>query len=361
MRSMRLGIGYGLLVLLASLAGGGKLESAQNTGTQKTAARETGYAVKKPVFGGACRTCPWGAMAEIVKEAMRPYGWDIQICYTCAGGPREARMVSGAMIPTPPENASNAPPTPKGPVDFGATGSQFLWWAYQGTQDFAKDAEGPRKQLRMVANIQEPTYVIVAVRTDSGIKDLKEIVEKRLPVKMVARLSVGGPITPAVLAYYGLTKEKVESLGGTFRTNYSAGDDVDVVIGFGSLVNAPEYNVWYQASQKYDLKYLELPADLRAKLVKDFDLEERNIPVGLFRGMDRSIPTAARTGNVVYGRTDMPDDFAYTLAKAIDEHQDLLQWTHMNFSYNPRTVWRAFGVPLHPGAARYYRERGYMK
>ena len=33
----------------------------------------------------------------------------------------------------------------------------------------------------------------------------------------------------------------------------------------------------------------------------------------------------------------------------------------MNFSYNAHTVWKAYGVPLHPGAAQYYREKGYMK
>ena len=70
-----------------------------------------------------------------------------------------------------------------------------------------------------------------------------------------------------------------------------------------------------------------------------------------------------RTGTVIYGRTDMPDDFAYTLAKALDEHQDLFQWAGgaMNFSYNSHTVWKAFDIPLHPGAARYYKEKGYMK
>ena len=134
-----------------------------------------------------------------------------------------------------------------------------------------------------------------------------------------------------------------------------------MIIGFGSMVNAPEYRLWYEASQQHDLKYLELAPDLRAKLAKDLYLEQQNIPPGLFRGVDRAIPTVVRTGTVIYGRTDMPDEFAYTLAKAMDEHQDLLQWTHMNFSYNWRTVWKAFDVPLHPGAARYYKERGYMK
>ena len=56
-----------------------------------------------------------------------------------------------------------------------------------------------------------------------------------------------------------------------------------------------------------------------------------------------------------------PDDFAYAAAKALDEHQDLFQWSMQNFSYNSRAVWKAHGVPLHPGAARYYREMKYMK
>ena len=358
---MRLRIVYLTLVLLTSFAASIPLASAQTSRALAAATRETGYAVKKPVLGGACPLCPWGAMADIVKEAMKPYGWDIQICYVCAGGPREARMVAGAMMPVPRDGEGSHLPLPKGPIDFGVTGSQFLQWAYLGMDVFANDPEGPRKNLRMVAHIQEPTYLLVAVKADSGITNLSQIVEKRLPVKMVARVGIGGGITPALLDYYGLSKEKVESFGGSFYTNYPQGEEADVLIGFGSLVNAPEYRLWYEVSQQHDLKYLELAEDLREKLAKDFYLERRNIPFGLFRGVDRPIPTVARTGAVIYGRTDMPDEFAYTLAKAMDEHQDLLQWTHMNFSYNWRTVWKAFDVPLHPGAARYYKERGYMK
>ena len=321
---------------------------------------ETGYAVRKPVIGGACPLCPWGVMSEVVKKAMAPYGWDIQICYVCAGGPREARLVAGAMMPQRRPKDTDPHPLPKGPLDFGVTGSQFLQWAYLGMDVFANDPEGPRRHLRMVANIQEPTYLLVAVKADSGIANLSEIVEKRLPVNLVARTSIGGGITPAILDYYGLSKERVESFGGSYHTDYAYGEDADVFIGFGSMVNAPEYHLWYEASQKFDLKYLELAPDLRAKLARDLYLEQQNIPLGLFRGVDRPIPTVVRTGTVIYGRTDMPDEFAYTLAKAMDEHQDLLQWTHMNFSYNWRTVWKAFDVPLHPGAARYYQERGYM-
>jgi hypothetical protein len=134
-------------------------------------------------------------------------------------------------------------------------------------------------------------------------------------------------------------------------------------MGFGSLTNAPEYQVWYQATQKYDLKYLELAPDLKQKMMKEFGYKEGFVPAGAFRGVDKPIPTLVRDGTVIYGRTDMPDDFAYALAKAMDEHQELLQWANasMNWSYNWRTVWKAFDIPLHPGAAKYYKEVGYMK
>jgi TRAP-type uncharacterized transport system substrate-binding protein len=56
----------------------------------------------------------------------------------------------------------------------------------------------------------------------------------------------------------------------------------------------------------------------------------------------------------------MPDQFAYDLAKSIDERKDLLEMGYEHFAYDPSQVWKAYGVPLAPGARRYYREKGYL-
>lgn len=365
MRSIRLAMVFVTVLLLTSMATGFRGAHAQNIRAQDAAtAKMTGYDLKKPVFGGACPTCPWGSIADIVKEALQPYGWDVQICYYCAGGPNEARMVAGALMAKPPANpTAETLPTPKGPVDFGATSADFLEEAYLGINDFANDPEGPRKHLRMIAHIQDPTYYIVAVKASLGITDLNQIVKKRLPVKMVAWPRGPRQITPTILAYYKLNNETLESYGGSLTNSYSRDADVDIMIGFGSLVNTPEYNVWYHATQKYDFKYLELAPDLRAKLIKQYHLQEGKLPLGQFRGVDHPVPTMVEIGTVIYGREDMPDDFAYTLAKALDEHQELLQWANgaMNYSYNIHSVWKALDIPLHPGAARYYKQVGYMK
>jgi len=324
----------------------------------------TGISLRRPVFGGACKLCPWGALGEIVKQATRPYGYDVQICYNCnrADGPR---IVASAKLPPPyvKDPAVSEPMAPPnvpglGPVDFGATAAQFLWSAYHGTGIYA--GEGPRTNLRLIANIQLPYYLIVAAKADTGITDLSQIRGQRWPVRVLVGLDAGAGKT--ILDYYGLSRQSIEAAGGHVGTARADRKDFDVIIaGGGGLATAPEWDVWLEVSQNYKLNYLQLPDQLLDKLAKELDMMPGTIPVGLLPGIERPIPTVVRTGTVIYCRADAPDDFAYTVARAMDEHQDLLQWSQLNFSYNIHKVWKALDVPLHPGAARYYRSMGYMK
>ena len=324
----------------------------------------TGIAEKRPVFGGACKICPWGAMAEVVQAAMKPYGYDVQICYNCNGA-EAPRIVSEARLPPPykPDPAVPEILAPRnvpglGPIDFGAVAVQFLRDAYRGTGIYAK--EKPRANLRLIANIQDPSYIRVAAKADTGITDLAQIREKRWPIRI---LSAGiGSNASAILAHFGLSREAIEAAGGRVGNTPELRENFDVAIGGGGVMTtAPEWRIWTEISQKFDLNFIQLPEDLLAQLGQEGDEERGTIPVGLYRGVERPIPTVVRTGTVIYGRADMPDDFAYLVARAMDEQQELLQWRHLNFSYNLHNVWKAYEVPLHPGAARYYQERGYMK
>src|SRR5215212_4367051 len=143
---------------------------------------------------------------------MKPLGYDVQVCYSCGGPARSVRLVADGSNATPPAKpAPGAPPTPEGKLDFGATGAELLQYAYLGIHDFASDKEGPRKHLRLLARIQMPTYYMVAVDAKSGITDLRQIAEKKMPVKLVARGGLNEGINVAVLNYYGLSEEKIKS------------------------------------------------------------------------------------------------------------------------------------------------------
>jgi TRAP-type uncharacterized transport system substrate-binding protein len=322
-----------------------------------------GIAAHRPVFGGACKTCPWGAVADVVKAALAPDGYDVQICYHCfmADAPR---IVGDARMP-PPWNPhmgngvipdSFIPEPPKGRVEFGATADQFLIAAYDGTGPYAQD--GPRRQLRLIANIASPVYLIVAVKRGAGITDLAQLKDHKGSLKIVADADMAGVIFP----YFGVSVDGLKAAGDTFAPALVPAQraDADVIIHYGNLANSPEFNIWYEASQHDDLVYLQLPEDLLARLAHGLNLERRDLPTGLLHGQDAPIHTVARSGTAIYGRADMPASFAYLVAKALDERQDLFEWTLGDYSYNRYRVAKVGDVPLHPGAARYYRERGYL-
>ncbi len=366
MSKFRLSFPYLILVLLASLScrQSQPLDAAARIPAASPATGQTGIEVKRPVFGGACKVCPWGAMAEVVKAAMEPYGYDVQICYNCNGADAP-RIVSEARTPPPyrrdpavqeslaPRNAPGL-----GAVDFGAVAIQFLREAYGGKGIYAK--EKPRTNLRLIANIQDPSYVLVAAKAQTGITDLSQVRQKCWPVRI---LTAGiGRDSSRILAYFNLSRQAVQAAGGRVGNAREDRENFDIVVGgAGVMTTAPEWSIWTEISEKFDLNFIELPDDLLAQLAEEGEQERGMIPPGLYRGVDRPIPTVVRTGTVVYCRDDTPDDFAYLVAKAMDEQQYLLQWSHLNFSYNVHTVWSAYEVPLHPGAARYYKEVGYMK
>ena len=61
-------------------------------------ALKSGAAVRQPVFGGSGPNFGWGSLGLITTEAMKFYGWDVQICNLCAAAKRAARLVAAAAV-----------------------------------------------------------------------------------------------------------------------------------------------------------------------------------------------------------------------------------------------------------------------
>jgi TRAP transporter TAXI family solute receptor len=67
---------------------------------------------------------------------------------------------------------------------------------------------------------------------------------------------------------------------------------------------------------------------------------------------------------VLIANKDLPEPVAYTVTKTVIENKDALVRGHAGLGgFDPQTAWQAdrVGVPLHPGAERAYREKGWMK
>ena len=199
-----------------------------------------GFAAHRPVVAAACLHCPYGTVAGILKTAMKATGYDLQICNNCAGA-------TGATIVAdrcrPPPAAPNAdpkltPPSPDAPVDIGINNPMWLNWTYEGSHGFNNGVA--KHNLRTIATVQYPRYLIVAVKAGSGITDLGQLRGKP------ARIILGYMIEPDVLTYYGLSKESVEAAGGKILSGTNPADrqDFDAIIYGGNLNNTPEFNLW---------------------------------------------------------------------------------------------------------------------
>ena len=344
------------------------VSSLANVATQRALAEDGasqpqyGVAVKRPVLQAACQYCPWGALAVVVKQAMSFYGYDVAICSSCSTE-EGARIVSKRLMPPEVNDrqfALGLPLQPQAPIDFGVTNAENVRRAYEGKGGYQKD--GPMTNLRAIARIESPAYLMIAAVRSSGITDLHQIAEKKMPVRIMAGVTGGLGDIDVVLKYFGFTRQEVVSWGGK-NLNGSAllrNPNFDVILGVGVLANYPEGGMWYEMTQKKELVFLPIPEELRQKLVKENGGVLVDLPFRYMQGVgDAPIPTVGFSGTEVYGRDDLPDAFVYDVAKALDERRDLIRWTNQPFSYDPTTVANGGGVPLHPGAARYYRERGY--
>lgn len=321
----------------------------------------TGFAAMRPVMAAACpHACPWGELGDFLKDAAKPFGYDIVLCRNCnrAEGPR---IVAKAALPpalTPLDLYIGTNERVNAKVDFGVTEAGLLAAAYDGVVPYA--ADGPFKNLRLIAKIEDPTYLLVAVKTSSGITDLSQIAAKHLPVHILA----AGALANAVLAHYGLTGEALAKWGGSIGFAMGATRDAafDVIVSdLGSSANNPESNFWTSLSQAQDLTFLQLPPALLDELARMPGAVRVTARWGLLRGVDRMIDTVGRSGEAFFARDDMPEQAGYDLAKAIDQSRANLKWYVRPYSYDPNTVWTDQDVPLHPGAARYYREKGYLR
>ena len=320
----------------------------------------TGWDVKKPVIAAACESgCPWGELGDFIRQSMLPYGYSVILCRNCNRfyGPR---LVSENDFPPPLDEVNlkdGVNVRINARVDFGITSSAMLSSAYHHT--FA--GGGPYKNLRLIAKIEDPFYFLVAVRKESGIKDFNQIKEQQMPVRIMGM----DANMMTILKYYNIATEDIKSWGG--KTNVSVETalkgEFDIISGFlASPAMNPESAYWTAISQKFDLYFLELPEDL-LKLIaqQNVDAEFVEVHQNLLKGVNRRIKTLGRSGEAIFVRDDTPEQAAYVLAKAIDENHGVLKWFIRVYTYDPKTVWQNFGVPLHPGAEKYYREAGYMK
>lgn len=282
-----------------------------------------------------------GGFAEIIHEA-EP---DIII-----------KVVPGGGTKNPPLIASKA-------VEIG-WGLPFVnAAAYRGLPPYDR----PMTELRALAGGMSMNFFHFFVAADSPIRTMDEVFgqKKKLRIAVSPAGTSDEWVFRKVLEYYKTNYKDLEKAGFVFsRGNYAhqanqfKDGNVDAVFTFLALPGAAVT----EASVGRKLRLIDFPEDLLDYLGQ-FGILPGKIPVGTYpKAANTRDVVTARSGSVITVHKDMPEDLAYRITRAINENLDKVHKIHASLKpYRVVDGPTGCGVPLHPGAERYYREKGVLK
>jgi TRAP transporter TAXI family solute receptor len=170
---------------------------------------------------------------------------------------------------------------------------------------------------------------------------------------------------------YGMIKYALDALGlkfTDFDAKYlSVAESVaalkdGAIEGYFVGIGTPSSSFLDLATMPSGLKLISLsPEDIRKCIEKYKFLTETVIPANTYRGVDYEARGVGRWHFMVC-RADFPEEAAYEIAKALTEnHKDLMAVMAAAKFSTPENTIRQTVLPLHPGAEKYFREKGYLK
>ena len=109
-------------------------------------------------------------------------------------------------------------------------------------------------------------------------------------------------------------------------------------------------------SSSVPITVVEVPAAITQKVGAPY--AQAVIPAGTYDGQDQAVTTAA-VRNYLVSHTGVGDDLAYGMTRALFTHLDELKAAHVAAKdIKLADALEGMPVPVHPGAEKFYREKG---
>jgi len=212
--------------------------------------------------------------------------------------------------------------------------------------------KAPLTKVRALGGIY-PNYIQIVAAKDSGIRTIADLKGKRL--------SVGAPRSGtelnarAILGAAGLKYEdlgKVEYLPFAESVELMKNRQLDATLQSAGLGVASIKDL----ANSVSIVVVEVPARVIDKIGAPY--LSTTIPAGTYEGQAADVATAA-VPNFLVTRADLKDDEVYAITKAIYENLPELAAAHSAAKgIKPENAMKGSPVPFHPGAEKYFKEKG---
>ncbi|MEM6371473.1 MAG: TAXI family TRAP transporter solute-binding subunit [Pseudomonadota bacterium] len=238
----------------------------------------------------------------------------------------------------------------------GFAQSDVAYWAYTGTG--TREGEEPATELRTIAALFEEHIHLVTL-ADSGITSVADLAGKSVSLDEPG----SGTFVDATLILeangLGIDDVNAEALKGNAASEALRNGKIDaffVVAGYptGGIV---------ELASAADIALVPIAGPGAQSLTEKYGFfAQSEIPAGTYEGVD-AVSTVS-VGAQWFTSANEDEELIYNITAALwnDESRRLLDVGHAKGAdITPATALNGIGVPLHPGAERFYREAGLIK
>lgn len=243
-----------------------------------------------------------------------------------------------------------------GAQDMGITQSDWQFHAYNGSSSF----EGKKNdKIRAIFSLHPEPFTVLA-RDDSGIKTFDDLKGKRV--------NIGDPGSGTRATMSVIMAEK-----GWTNRDYKVASELKPAEMSSAMcdnnLDAVTYNVGHpngalkEAAASCSVHLVPVTGEAIDKLVADHSYYAKaTIPGGLYKGSDDPVDTFGVYATLV-ASADTDADKVYAVTKAVFDNFDRFKRLHPAFANlkQEEMIKNALSAPLHEGAERYYKEKGWIQ
>lgn len=249
----------------------------------------------------------------------------------------------------------NARTIRSGELDFGVIQSDVQVKSINGTDQFAED--GPYAGLRSLFSVHpEPMHVMA--RADAGIASTADLKGKKVNIANPG--SGTRVLAETLMKYEGLSVDDF-TLAAELKSSEQAAalcdGKIDATIWAAGLPNGSSQ----EATSTCDVKIIPLAgAGIEKLLNENTAYAAATIPGGMYPGNPDDLPSWGPKATIVTS-AEASDEVVYEVVKAIFENFDAFKKLHPAFANLNESEMVSDGLTaeIHPGALKYYQERGW--
>ncbi len=244
-----------------------------------------------------------------------------------------------------------------GTSESGLAQSDVAYWGFNGTGVF--EGKPALDKLRFLASLY-PEHIHVVLPKDSPVQDLKELEGKRVGVGLPASGAQVGALL--ILEAVGLKKNEnftAEELNTAQSAERIQDGQLDA---FLTVTGAPSSGIAQLASIA-GLRLLSIPEDVQKAVIEAAPFYFTSpIEANTYEGQDYEVSTLA-VGAQWLVSADQSEELVYGITKALwnETSAKLLSHHAKGKDVTADTALAGRGIPLHPGAEKFYKEAGLLK